>query len=139
MRSLTGLAGVLLLMGACQSVPGGGGTTRSSQPSIGPEELEALPAFTVFQAVERLKPSWLRGRVSTIRGASPSRYYAQVFVDGIPTGDLEVLKGMNVKDVREIRFYSASEATTRFGTGYPGGIIEVVTKRGGGGSGPPFS
>ena len=74
-----------------------------------------------------------------MRGASSERYYAQVFVDGMHRGDLDVLNGMDVREVQEIRYHSASDATTRFGTGYPGGIIEIVTKRGGGGGAGPDS
>jgi hypothetical protein len=123
---------LLVLTGACQSAQGAGGPARSSQNSITEEELNDLPASTVFQAVQRLRPTWLHGRVSTIRGASGERYYAHVFVDGLPRGDLEILNAMDVREVQEIRYHSASDATTRFGTGYPGGIIEVLTKRGGG-------
>jgi hypothetical protein len=123
----------LLVLGACQSAAGGGGRAPSSRSSITEEELNDLPASTVFQAVQRLRPTWLRGRVTTVRGASSERYYAQVFVDGLHRGDLDVLNGMDVREVQEIRYLSASDATTRFGTGYPGGIIEILTKRGGGG------
>jgi hypothetical protein len=65
------------------------------------------------------------------------RLYPKVFIDGIPSGDLPRLQELNSRDVREIRFLSSSDATTRFGTGYPAGIIEVLMKRGGGGPGPP--
>jgi hypothetical protein len=127
MRALAGIL-ALLLVGACQSAPGGGTAPRTGGSVIAQEELEALPALTVLQAIERLRPSWLRGRVTTVRGATRARYFAYVFVDRVPTGDLEVLGRMNAMDVREIRFLSASDATTRYGTGYPGGIIEVFTK-----------
>jgi hypothetical protein len=133
MRGLRWTLLLLLLVSACQSTGAGGSSPRGSPSLITQEELAGVPALTVFQAVERLRPAWLRGRVSTIRGASPQRYYAHVFLDGIPSGELEVLNGMNVRDVQEIRFRSASEATTRYGTGYPGGIIEVLTRKGGGG------
>jgi len=122
----------LFFLGACQSAAGGGGRAPSSQSSITEEELNSLPAFTVFQAIQRLRPTWLHGRVTTVRGASSQRYYAQVFVDGMHRGDLDVLNGMDVREVQEIRYHSASDATTRFGTGYPGGVIEIVTKPGGG-------
>jgi outer membrane receptor for ferrienterochelin and colicin len=123
----------LLVLGACQWAPGGAGRAPSSRNAITEEELNSLPPSNVFQAVQRLRPAWLRGRVTTVRGASGERYYAQVFVDGMPRGDLDVLNGMDIRDVQEIRYQSAPDATTRFGTGYPGGIIEIVTKRGGGG------
>ena len=128
MRASAGIPFLLLLVGACQSAPGAGTAPPRSGSVITQEELDALPALTVFQAIERLRPSWLRGRVTTVRGATSERYFPHVFVDRVPTGDLEVLNRMNALDVREIRFLSASDATTRYGTGYPGGLIEVFTK-----------
>jgi hypothetical protein len=47
----------------------------------------------------------------------------------MPRGGLDVLEGLYVREIQEMRFLSASDATTRYGTGYPGGIIEVVTRR----------
>lgn len=133
MRASWWVASLLLGVCGCQSAGAGGTSARGSPTLITQEELEELPPLTVFQAVERLRPAWIRGRASTIRGADPQRYRANVFVDGIPEGDLEALQRLIVRNVREIRFYSSSDATTRFGTGYPGGVIEVLTKKGGGG------
>jgi len=50
-------------------------------------------------------------------------------VDDRPYGELDVLYGFGTEDLEEIRYISASDATTRFGTGYPGGIINLITRR----------
>jgi len=134
MRLFRGAA-LLLLVAGCVSGAGGEGRPRTSQSSISQEELDGLPGFNVLEAVERLRPHWLRGRVTTVRGVSSVRLFPKVFVDGVLSGELERLSQMTVVEAREIRFFSASDATTRFGTGYPGGVIEVLTKRGGGGPG----
>ena len=47
-------------------------------------------------------------------------------------GGVEELRSIRAEHVVEIRYMSASEATTRFGTGYTGGLILVTT----GGDGP---
>ena len=52
-----------------------------------------------------------------------------VFVDGRRFGELPVLRQFGVEEIEEIRFLSASDATTRFGTGYPGGIINLILRR----------
>ena len=124
---------LLLLEAACVSGSGREGQARSSGSSITGEELAGLPPLSVHQAVERLRPNWLRGRVTTVRGVAGQSYFPRVFIDGIPSGEIQRLHELNSRDVREIRFLSASDATTRFGTGYPGGVIEVLMKRGGGG------
>jgi hypothetical protein len=43
-------------------------------------------------------------------------------------GGLEELQTLPVRDVREITFLSASEATTLYGTGYTNGVIQVSTR-----------
>jgi hypothetical protein len=53
-----------------------------------------------------------------------------VFLDGVRAGDLQALERFRVEDVEELRYHSARDATTRWGTGYSGGVIEVIQKRG---------
>ncbi|HLA14370.1 MAG TPA: hypothetical protein VJZ25_05040, partial [Gemmatimonadaceae bacterium] len=53
---------------------------------------------------------------------------AHVFLDGQRYGDIETLKTMPVQTIREIRYLSASDATTKYGTGYTNGVIEVYTR-----------
>ena len=124
---------LLFLLGACQSAPQAGGSTRSDPNIITQEELEAIPALTVYQAVQRLRPAWLRPRGGVVRGGreqgQEKPHTAQVFVDGMPRGGLQILRELDVRDYREVRYLSGSDATTRYGTGYPGGIIDVLTKR----------
>jgi hypothetical protein len=38
---------------------------------------------------------------------------------------------MNADNIETMRYLSPSDATTRYGTGYAGGVIEVTLRRGG--------
>lgn len=127
-QSLSSLLLPLLLVGACQSVPEGRGEYRSRHDRITEEELDEIPGTTARQAIQRLRPSWLRARVSTVRGTG-EHHTAVVFLDGVPLGGLEALDQLWAREIGEIRFLSASDATNRYGTGYPGGVIEVFTRR----------
>ena len=73
---------------------------------------------TVFDAIRRLRPAWLRGR-----GTSSAR----VFVNGVDMGGTSVLRDYQVNQIRECRFIPPADATLRFGTGFAGGVIEVFT------------
>jgi len=85
------------------------------------EELAPLQQLDVYQAVQRLRPNWLR-----TRGNTPP----QVMVDGArQAGGLEVLRSYRAQDVSELRFISGTDATTRFGTGYDGGAIMITSRR----------
>jgi hypothetical protein len=53
-----------------------------------------------------------------------------IVVDGVPQEPgVDPLRSFKVGDVREARRLSASDATTRFGTGMTAGAILIVTKR----------
>ena len=90
----------------------------------------AADASTALQVVQKLRPQMLatRGRFSptdsTETGSRP-----RVVVDGVAFGTIENLANVNPMSIREIRYLSASDATTRFGTGYVGGAIVVTTKK----------
>ena len=51
---------LLVLVGACQSVPEGGSADRAQPNLITQAELDDLPVITARQAIERLRPRWLR-------------------------------------------------------------------------------
>lgn len=121
------LAAVPAISASCAT----GGTYRQTQQSdrslITREELESIPPMSAFQAVARLRALWLRGYPGTFQG-DRARDYPYVFLDGRPHGTLESLHQIGTEVIETIRFLSASDATTRFGTGYPAGIIEIVTR-----------
>ena len=119
---LGGLIGVPALLAACAS---GGGAGELSRPRgrrdlIVRAELDEAPPGDLLLIVRRLRPQWL-GR----RGIGTPA----VHVDGRYTGNVEVLTTIDVNDVAEIRFRSAADATTLYGTNYPAGVIEVSLRR----------
>jgi outer membrane cobalamin receptor len=52
-----------------------------------------------------------------------------VYVDNVRFGDLETLQSIPITGIAEIRYMSGPDATTRWGTGVLGGVIEVIRKR----------
>ena len=134
-RRATGAATMLLfcgMLGACAS--GSGGTpSRSSRSPITREEIGDRSALDLYTLVEQLRPNWLRARgVTSMSAASGVR----VAIDGtLQSGGVEVLRSLRGAQVREVRFLSAQNATTRYGLDVDAGVIEVTTERGGGGGG----
>ena len=57
------------------------------------------------------------------------RLGAQVAIDDVMRGQLDELRAVHVGNIQEIRFIRASDATTRWGAGVQGGVIEIITKR----------
>jgi len=113
--------GLTLLAAACASGGGSGESgPRRNRNLITSEELTQVGEVgTAFDAIQRLRPNWLRGR-----GTSS----AKVFVDGVQMRDTGVLRNYRVDVIRECRFIPPADASMRFGTGYGGGVIEVFTK-----------
>jgi len=119
------LASLVLL--SC-SVPSGAPRPRDRTLLTG-EQILATHASTLFDAIQQLRPEFLRSRgASSIesRGADIPR----VFVDNIEMGDVQFLKLVNPQEVAEVQRISAEEATTRWGTGYVGGALVVTTHSG---------
>ena len=117
----------VVLSVACASGPPGvrsGGSGGSG--TITREQLAELGQFSALQVVRRLRPQWLRTRgAANFDGAQLTPV---VFVDFSPRGGIRELEHISSDDVERINFMSARDATTRYGTGYPGGIIEVISR-----------
>ena len=125
------LAAFALMIGlaGCASGSGGSGSSgsgSSSGSSSGPNRLTAADLVNqqeldLYDAIRQLRGRWL-----TSRGRGTPR----VVVDGSPRqSGIDELRSLRVSDVQEIEFLSASNATTRFGTGYDAGAILVTTRR----------
>ena len=125
--SLVALLSAILVAGcvsgSASRQPGAGDRTQITR-----QELEAIPPSSAFEAVSRLRAQWLRGHSGSFR-TETGRNQPEVFVDGRPFGSLDALHQIGTEVIETIRFLSAADATTRFGTGYPAGIIEVITRR----------
>jgi len=110
-------------LAGCASGGGGGseGGPRRSTNRIVLDELATLQQLDCYQAIQRLRPNWLRSR-----GSSPP----QILVDGSrQAGGLDLLRSYRAADIEEMRFISGTDATTRFGTGFDGGAIMLTTRR----------
>ncbi|MEE2668523.1 MAG: hypothetical protein VYD78_00830 [Gemmatimonadota bacterium] len=85
---------------------------------------------SAYEAIQTLRPQWLR-RTGFAEGGFPS-----LFLDNQPY-ELEVkeldrlreaLESIRPDQVAEMRFVSPTDASIRYGTGYPSGVIEVITR-----------
>jgi hypothetical protein len=129
MRAAASSLFLLLVLAGC-AAGGAAGTAGGSNPNVvSTEQLREIDpeGLTVLQVIERLRPNWLRPRGTTGFGAS-SASIPRAVVDGVPFGEVSDLSGMSAREAETLEFVSASDATTRFGTGYPGGAVLVRTR-----------
>lgn len=105
----------------------GARSTRRANNVITQQELEESTARDAYQAVQMLRPDWLRTRGATsIRDATASE--AVVYLDGLRYGPPRSLEQFRVSTIKELRHYSGTEATNRWGTGHGGGVIYVTSR-----------
>ena len=89
-------------------------------------QLEELHGYSALQAVETLNRRWLQPQ----RGASLAfgQSFARVMIDGNVRRELNDLARMSTDNIETMRYLTAPDATIKYGTGYPGGVIEVTTR-----------
>jgi hypothetical protein len=122
----SGLALLVLLAAACSATGGGGG--GSGNPDlITRAQIDEMPEATAFTIVQRLKRQWLRARTQATL-ANPEPVYAEVFVDEMHFGDIDSLSRVSSINIETIQYFGATDATTRYGTGYMGGVIRINTR-----------
>ena len=123
---------IAVLLVAC----GGGGNGTASQPTTtsrtvrGPadliteQEINAGPNYgNALEVVRNLRPEMLRPRPGA--GSQDVRLY----IDNVRMNDMSGLSTVPANRIKEIRFLSARDATTRFGTDHAGGAILLTSKQ----------
>lgn len=91
------------------------------------DDIARVRVQTAYDAVVRIQPNFLsrRGQTSLLGTSNPD---PNVYLDDVFIGPVAQLKGIQANDVASIRLYRSWEATTKFGGGNMGGVIEVYTK-----------
>ena len=102
--------------------------TRRSRDVIVQAEIDSTSAADAYQVIQLLRPEWLRSRGAGSMGGAPQMPVA--YVDGQRYGELQSLQSFRIGTFKELRYYSASEATNRWGTGHTGGVVFLTTTSG---------
>lgn len=111
-------------LAGCASTPDTGGR-RYRSDLITAEEIAETGALNAYEAVKRLRSNWLRSRGShSIIDSAPS--LPVVYVDGDRFRDVEVLRTIHSRNVKEMRYLDARTATSRYGHDHDGGAILVT-------------
>ena len=125
MRTLAIAAAALLAAGACS--PKSAHVTPQDRNVITADEIAKSNATNAYEAVERLRPSFLRTRGSqSLQNQEPPT--PMIYVDGMRYGPLATLASVPSLGIVSIQYLSAIDATQRYGIGNEGGAILIVTK-----------
>lgn len=137
-RAPGGLLAVVLafLLGGCGSATanagdyraGGGGEEGSTNEIVSAEIREIEASYpTAYEAIRNLRPSWLRVRSNnSLTTTAPLEPI--VYVDRIRYGQLRSLYQIGTGDIQGMIYLNSLDATTRYGTGHGGGVIEISVR-----------
>jgi hypothetical protein len=108
---------------------------RPSRNLITREQLDKAVekgATNAYDVIQQLRRDWFRVRTdltATTGYETNASNRPMIFLDMQQMGeDPELLRGMKPDLIKEIRFLSGPDATTLFGTGYPHGVIQLITQ-----------
>jgi len=127
------IATALLSVAVGCASTGGSPAARQNQNVISSEEITASAAPTAYDVIQKLRPNFLRTR-GAVHGAPVGgnnmieTVDLVVYLNENRLGGSDQLRQISTTDIREIRYFSASEATTKWGTGHSAGAIQIVSR-----------
>ena len=113
---------VTAFLAACAS--GGGGSPRTARNLITRQEIEATTAADALEAIDRLRPEFLRPRSGSGAGLSAP----VIYLNGIRASRSQ-LQALPKDVVLEVAYIESQDATTRYGTGHGAGAVLVTVRR----------
>jgi hypothetical protein len=120
----------------CASGGGSAGTASAARQNpnlISAEEIADASSSNAYDLIQRLRPNYLRTRGAvhgTPNGTTNKIEYVDlvVYLNENRLGGTDQLRQISTSDIREIRYFSASEATTKWGTGHSAGAIQILSR-----------
>jgi hypothetical protein len=125
MRTSAIMAAALISLAAC------GQKSAHSAPQnrnlITSDEIANSNASNAYEAIERLRPAFLRTRgPQSIQNPTPVT--PMIYVDGMRYGAIQSLSQIPALGIISIQYLSPIDASQRFGLGNEGGAIVITTK-----------
>jgi hypothetical protein len=106
-----------------------GTQTGSRSSHLTASELQEIVALSTLDAVQKLRPEFLRASSRSVSGID--RGEPSVYVNGVYNGDVSLLDAIPLTQIREISFLNPAEARIQLGAACPcgGGVLLVSTQR----------
>jgi hypothetical protein len=117
-------AAIMIAGLACAGGAKPGSAPRLDRTALTPEEFGGRPFYSVYEAIESLRPHWLIRR-------TPNEDEVQVYVDENHVGGVEMLRTIRLPSVAVIRYMDGIQAPARYGRGHTQGAILVTTRAAG--------
>lgn len=101
--------------------------TRTNRDVLTEQEILAANVTThALDAVQRLRPQWLRIRGSATVPESDGTLAIQAWLNGRHLGDVQMLRDIPVGQIVELRWLDPITARNRYGPGNSRGVVDVT-------------
>jgi len=125
LRTLTGVACAVIIVGACAPRPAPSASS-SQRDLLAQEEMLQAGYPDAFATVQSLRPQWLQRRGTTsLRGPETIK----VYLDGTLLGGPDQLRQIMIRSITTIRWLDGLAASERWGLDHGAGAIVVSTRR----------
>ena len=122
-----GLAFALVILGGCMG-RGVAPPPAAAHYVISADELQRVTEISLYDAVRRLRPHFLRSRSGHAVGR-PALTPLMLYIDGQKMESVDYLHRLSPREVLEVRFFEPQVANTRFARyDNAGGAIAVVLR-----------
>jgi hypothetical protein len=126
MRHWLAVPAALLLLSACASSGAKASSPTQDRNIITADEIARSSEHNALTLIRTVRPGMLHQRGNTsLSNLDPG---IVVFMNGQRYGDVASLEGIETTTIEEIRFLTEGQAQSRFGPGYPQGVILVTTR-----------
>lgn len=116
---------LLIAVSACAGNSGRRADRAYDSSVLSEEKLTDAHFLTLYDAIEALRPSWLKAR-------GPDSIYnptsVLVYVDGNKFGEVGSLRSIDPASIRYVQFLDGLAASARWGLGHGAGVILVVSQ-----------
>lgn len=112
---------LLVMLAACSTTSA---SRMGSSDVLTRSEIETARASNALELLQQLRPQFLRSR-GALSIRDPAAGHPVVYMNNMRYGDIESLRTIGIEEIDEIHYISAADATTRWGTGHAGGVIQV--------------
>ena len=119
---------LLVSAAASCATSGAQSSTLGDVDFITRDEIQASPARNAYDLVQSLRPQWFRTRgMTNIRQAAGEEDIV-IYMDNARLGERDALQRVPLGNVEYLQFFTAREATQRWGGGHLHGAILISTQ-----------
>ncbi|MEP6620300.1 MAG: hypothetical protein ABJE47_13335 [bacterium] len=127
-RLIIGASIVSVVIMACHAQPPlPDGTVASRKDVITQEQILSTGYTNIYDVIARLHAEYFRDR-GAVSVKLNQHARAVVFLNDQEYGIPETLRNFSASGVAEIRYYTGTDASAKFGSQYGGGVIQLISR-----------